>query len=130
MQLGLWAVETVMRCGGVLEQPAGSKLWEAAKLPALGDHRDPFLYTVYLEQSWFGFPTPKPTWILICGVPRAWLPALPFVLMPKSLVPFNQLNQAERSRTMEPLANWLCQVSRATWWSLPNCANLPNQSRA
>ena len=119
MDLGLWAVKTVLKCGGVLEQPAKSKLWEAANLPAVGDRRDPFCYTVYLEQSWFGFPTPKPTWILVCGLPAANLPSLPYRFMPKSLVEFHKLNSFERSRTMKPLAEWLCQAARATWWSLP-----------
>lgn len=127
MELGKWAVATVMRCGGVLEQPAGSKLWEACQLPGLSDTSDPFCYTVYIEQSWFGFPTPKPTWILVCGVPRANLPAVDFKLMPKSLVNFNRLNSFERSRTMKPFAEWLCQVARSTWWNLPERANQPGR---
>lgn len=127
MNLGLWAVEKVMACGGVLEQPAGSKLWEACQLPRPGDNTDPFCYTVYLEQSWFGFPTPKTTWILVCGVPRANLPAVPFKLMPKSLVDFQKLNAFQRSRTMMPFAEWLCQTARATWWR-PDHANWPGRS--
>ena len=61
--LGVWAVEQVMKWGGVLEQPAGSRLWEACQLPGPRDASDPFCFTLYVEQSWFGFPTPKSsTW--------------------------------------------------------------------
>lgn len=127
MELGIWAVETVMRCGGVLEQPAHSKLWKACQLPRPGDYTDPFCYTVYLEQSWFGFPTPKPTWVLVCGVPRANLPALPQRTMPSRQADFQKLNAFQRSRTMKSFADWLCQTARATWWR-PDHANWPGRT--
>jgi hypothetical protein len=120
MDLGKWAVEIVTKCGGVLEQPAGSLLWEACQLPRCGDRSDPFCFTVYVEQSWFGFPTPKPTWLLVCGVPKHLVRVPSYKLMPKSLVSFSDLNSFERSRTMRPFAEWLCQLSRLTWWSMPS----------
>jgi hypothetical protein len=55
MALGLWCVEQVKKNGGVLEQPARSRLWSAAGLPLPGDLADPFLYSVYVEQRWFGY---------------------------------------------------------------------------
>lgn len=118
MELGKWAVSIVMECGGVLEQPAGSLLWDACQLPRLGDHSDPFCFSVYVEQSWFGFPTPKPTWLLVCGVPKHLVKVPSYQLMPKSLVNFSNLSAFERSRTMRPFAEWLCQLARATWWGL------------
>ena len=119
MELGRWAVRTVMQCGGVLEQPAKSALWEACQLPGPGDRSDPFCYTVYVEQSWFGFPTPKPTWLLVCGVPPGSLPAPPMRLMNHSRMSFNRMSQFNRSRTLQSFAGYLCQIARATWWSLP-----------
>lgn len=116
--LGRWAVEQVMRWGGVLEQPAGSLLWDACKLPLPGDYSDPFCFTIYVEQSWFGFPTPKPTWLLVCGVPKSLVKVPSYQLQTKSVVSFNALNSFERSRTMEPFAAWLCQLARLSWWSL------------
>ena len=125
-ELGLWAIGVVMRNGGVLEQPAGSKLWEAASLPVLGDMSDPFCYTIQIEQSWFGFPTPKKTWLLICGVPKRQLPEIPFRFMAKSRINFDNMNSFQRSQTPRALADWLCKVARMSWWQHNNT---PGQSR-
>ena len=114
--LGVWAVETVIKNGGVLEQPAGSLLWDACQLPRCDDRTDPFLWTLYIEHGWFGFPTRKPTWLLVSGVPSSQVRVPNYQLMPKSLVNFSKLNSFERSRTMRPLAEWLCQLARASWW--------------
>ena len=113
--LGRFAVQVTMTNGGILEQPAGSKLWEDAKLPAVGEMSDPFCYTLAVEQAWWGFPTRKKTWLLVCGVPIHQVPKMPFQFdpKPKSLV---WGNAAQRSRTLKPFAEWLCQVARAVWW--------------
>lgn len=121
-QLGIDAVSTVMREGGVLEQPAGSLLWDACQLSRPGRVDDPFCYTIYVEQSWFGFPTPKPTWLLICGVPRSQVQMPDFNLRCQNPRSFNELNSFERSRTMGSFAEWLCQIARSTWWQLPGGA--------
>lgn len=114
--MGLWAVQQVIKWGGVLEHPAGSELWDACELPKCGDFSDPFLFTVYIEQGWFGFPTPKPTWILCAGIPRQRVKVPCFRLIPKSIVPFHHLNSFERSRTTNELASWLVELARESWW--------------
>ena len=113
--LGRFAVATAQKNGGIVEQPAGSFLWSACQLPRPGDNSDPFCYTIQIEQSWFGMATRKKTWLLICGVPRAMLPAVPFQFDPK---PNSQVwqNSHQRSRTPTLLAEWLCQVARSVWW--------------
>lgn len=116
--LGRWAVATVQRCGGVLEQPAGSKLWADAKLPAVGDFSDPFCFTIYVEQSWFGFPTPKPTWLLVCGVPSRSIQTPDFRMMDRSRVSFKDLNHFARSATTRNFATWLLGIARESWWTL------------
>jgi hypothetical protein len=113
--LGVWAVETIQKCGGVVEQPAGSMLWERCKLPRPNDLSNPFLYTLAVEQSWWGYGTRKPTWLLVCGVPPAQLPPVPFRLVGNAGTT-NGMGRAERSRTVRPFAEWLCQVARSTWW--------------
>ena len=120
-ELAFFALEKVLQNGGVLEQPAGSKFWEAAKLPIPNETTDPFLYTIYVEQSWFGYCTKKPTWLLIAGVPKAWLPEIPFSLDRKQKDK-RTMCQATRSRTMKPFAEWLCQVARLTWWQFRKAA--------
>jgi hypothetical protein len=87
------AVEQVRRWGGVLEHPAGSKLWEACGLP------DPYWapqkreagarwsswpddefggYTIELDQVEWGHVARKRTWLYLVGVPRGALEAPPF----------------------------------------------------
>lgn len=91
------AVEQVRRWGGVLEHPAGSKLWEHCGLPAavvnahcpfVPDHIDtedePFPvdahggYTIEVDQVEWGHVARKRTWLYLVGVPRSALEAPPF----------------------------------------------------
>jgi hypothetical protein len=84
------AVEQVRRWGGVLEHPAGSKLWEHCGLPLPTSERDPEGacptrwadsfggYTIELDQVEWGHPARKRTWLYLVGVPRSALEAPPF----------------------------------------------------
>lgn len=77
-ELALIAVEQVKRWGGVLEHPAHSRLWPAAKLPRPGEPADEFGgVTVTVNQSDFGHVARKPTWIYAVRVDvdvLAWRP--------------------------------------------------------
>lgn len=129
MALGVWCVEQVLKFGGVLEHPAHSKLFEACQLPRPNEPvQDPFLYTVYVEQGWFGYASRKPTWVLVSGVPKAWLPSVPFLLGggAKSI---EGMSQFSRSRTVSSFADWLCQVARSTWWSMPEKTGCQDSGR-
>lgn len=122
MELGRWCVRTVMRCGGVVEQPAGSRLFYEMNLPMPGNGDLKLInglsgecdgcYTIYVEQSWFGYVTRKPTWLLICGVPRDQLPPVPFSLANGQPCQKPGLSSFARSRTMNTFAEWLCQIAR------------------
>ena len=115
-ELARWCVRMVIENGGVLEQPADSLLWTDQNLPVPNaPAEDPFLYSVYVEQSWFGYATRKPTWVLVAGVPRHQLPALPFNFHAQSLA-LGKGSAFARSRTMQGFADWLCQTARASWW--------------
>jgi hypothetical protein len=115
--LARWCVAMVMKHGGVLEQPAGSLLWQDQKLPMPNQPAsDPFCYSLYVEQGWFGYATRKPTWLLVCGVPRHQLAPLPFSLVEHRDT--SGKSSAGRSRTMQSFAEWLCQTARSSWWSL------------
>ncbi len=113
--LGRWCVDQVIRHGGVLEQPAHSLLWAACNLPLPTDLRDVFCWTLYLEQGWFGCPTPKPTWLLICGVPPQQVPPPPFSFEPAPSLK-GSLSKAARSRTPNDLALWLVGIARSAWY--------------
>jgi hypothetical protein len=72
------AVEQVRKFGGVLEHPAGSKLWEACGLPAAcawyapgADQAWPDAfggYTLEVAQVEYGHVARKRTWLYIVGV--------------------------------------------------------------
>ena len=65
------AVTQVRAFGGVLEQPAGSKLWDACALPRPGELPDALGgYSIAVNQCDFGHVARKPTWLYLVGVPR------------------------------------------------------------
>ena len=93
------AVEQVRRWGGVLEHPAGSKLWEhrLATRSELPYPRDRYLagkrtfdlsgascadsfggYTIEVDQVEWGHVARKRTWLYLVGVPREALEEPPF----------------------------------------------------
>lgn len=109
-ELGRWCVRTVLKCGGVLEQPAGSRLWAEMGLPLPGVpmRTSQEAYSLYVEQTWFGYATKKPTWLLVVGVPKRSI-QIPF--------DFHRTNQAGlsafgRSRTVNTFAAWLVAIAR------------------
>lgn len=71
-ELGLWCVEQVRKNGGVLEQPAHSLLWEAARLPVPGKSLPAtwpaWDWAIEVSQSWWGYPLLKRTWLWFHGV--------------------------------------------------------------
>lgn len=70
------AVAQVRRFGGVLEQPAHSRLFEHCGLPAPGAGLDGFGgFTVEVEQVAWGHPARKRTWLYCVGIERATVDA-------------------------------------------------------
>lgn len=70
LALGVHAVQQVRRCGGVLEHPAGSLLWERCGLPAVGCVDGYGGETVSVNQGDFGHPAKKHTWLYVVNVAR------------------------------------------------------------
>ena len=68
-ELGPLAVNAVRRFGGVLEHPAGSKLWKECGLPLPSDGVDSYGgFTLFVEQVSWGHPCRKPTWLYMVRV--------------------------------------------------------------
>lgn len=73
------AVAAVRRCGGVLEQPAGSKAFEQFGMPLPGEPPDAWGgYTIEVDQVEWGHVARKRTWLYLVGVPQSALEAPPF----------------------------------------------------
>ncbi len=121
--LAFFAVEQVRKNGGILEHPASSTLWEAAKLPAPGK-RDSFGgWTLFVSQWWFGHKADKPTKLYIVGIEPEDLPPIPFRLGEPSFTCSQSRNRqttkreipkAEREHTPRDFALWLLEAARKT----------------
>jgi hypothetical protein len=125
------AVAIVQRCGGVLEHPAGSTLFEACGLPRPGDPFDSFFgRTIEVSQCDWGHPARKRTWLYIVGRvgPHFELPPMPAAREPThwasggrtrssrrgSPVPpgIKVCSAQQRRRTPPAFAAWLIEVAR------------------
>ena len=116
-ECGLFAVATVQRFGGVLEQPACSDLWEAGKLPLRGVDRFGG-YTLQVCQSWWGHKAEKCTWLYIVNG-RADLPLYDYDY---SVPRFGLLQLGRREREATPLdfARWLVAVASGDGAAIPS----------
>ncbi len=127
------AVEQVRRWGGVLEHPAGSRLWKGCELPipdlepapgsrmalcgvrrisTVRNERGDFTddhggYTIEVDQVEWGHVARKRTWLYLVGVPREALEAPPF----PGRVPTSQRGN---DRTPPLFAEYLIRLARSS----------------
>jgi hypothetical protein len=121
--LALFAVDQVRRCGGVLEHPYKSTLWDEAGLPN-PSQRDAWNgWTIAMPQWWFGHRAEKASWFYIVGVEPGHLPAIPlrlgepaFVIATRKKGHSRRPEVSKRERELTPplLAEWLVEVARRT----------------
>jgi hypothetical protein len=116
MALGVWCVDQVRKWGGVIEQPAHSKLWETCGLPQPKDRNAAeCAWSMELPQFWFGDVREKNTWLFFSRIPRADVPKLPFRLKPeggdrRAWQLMSSKNQ--REKTPMQFAQWLVECAR------------------
>lgn len=124
------AVECVRRWGGVLEHPAGSKLWNHCGLPKPGLGPDKYGgWTFSAPQWWWGHPANKATWLYIVGITPEQLPPIPFrigqplytvatdgrsraTMRLRGLI--GEMKKSERDATPIDFAQWLVELARRT----------------
>lgn len=106
------AVDQVRRWGGVLEHPAGSRLW-AMGLPRPGMPPDAWGgYALVVEQGWWGHPAPKRTWLYVVGVKPLELPESFFPPPVAACGRVESLSRRQRELTPLPLARCLVEIAR------------------
>lgn len=119
-ELALWAVDQVRQWGGVLEHPAGSKLWKEKPLPEPGTRDEFGGFTLVVSQWWFGHRCEKMTRLYICGISIREVPEMGLRLgEPEYVVArsrknrFNkkEIGKAEREHTPEPFARFLVKIA-------------------
>ena len=77
-ELAPMCVEMLKRNGGVLEHPAHSRLWHELNLPLPGEPERYGLWSIEVNQSWWGDSRTKKTWLLFSGIERWQLPEIPY----------------------------------------------------
>ena len=115
--LALLGIDRVRRLGGVLEHPAGSKLFKG-HLPDVGMFPDSSGgYTILIDQYDFGHVAHKNTKLYICGVPLASLPDLPptrteptDMSIAGNVQGTKRCTQYQREYTPEALIDWFERV--------------------
>jgi hypothetical protein len=113
-ELGPLCVDWLRECGGVLEHPAHSTLWDYCKLPKPGEPERDGLYSLAVQQSWWGDSLAKNTWLLFSKVERDRLPEIPFTLRYShgDRRTWQLMSKKQRAATPAAFAEWLVEVAR------------------
>ena len=117
--LGVWCAEQVKEWGGILEQPAKSRLWAAAGLPLPGSPQSADSFSLAVWQSWWGFEARKATWLYFRGIQLETI-QIPFTLLRHKQggrkwfdsVPGH--SNGRRSETTPAFAEWLVAIARSS----------------
>ena len=104
------AVEQVRKFGGVLEQPAGSKLWSECALPRPFTEGDGHGFSLSVEQVSWGHVCRKPTWLYLVGVGRS----LAVAGIQTGGEPTRSVNGRRSKSAQAKHPNWKEQLPRAT----------------
>jgi hypothetical protein len=109
----LLCVEQLRECGGVLEHPAFSRLFDAADMPKPGEPERGGLWSIAIDQAWWGDGRRKATWLCFSRVEPSAVD-VPFVLCEQrgDREAWNRLSKNKRSATPEPFARWLVDCAR------------------
>lgn len=105
-------VEILKRNGGILEHPAYSKLWEHCGLPKPGQPAVYGLWTLAVNQSWWGDRRSKRTWLLIAHIEPSLVNA-PFRLHDAKgdRQRWNTMSKNTRAATPLEMAKWLIETA-------------------
>lgn len=109
-------VDKLRENGGVLEHPAHSRLWKYLGLPRPGEPEKNQLWSLAVQQSWWGDSRSKKTWLLFAGISPDKLPDIPFRNHnPKGDTErWNRMSKTQRAATPRAFAEWLIEVARRT----------------
>jgi len=118
------AVEQLREFGGVLEHPAGSRLWAACNLPRPGEIPRRGFWSMEVDQVRWGHPCRKRSWLLFCGISPHSIGALPPMRQPTHVIDSSRaqkragvrvrhLPKSRRHLTPPAFARWLVDIAAA-----------------
>lgn len=111
--LGPFVVAHLKRCGGILEHPAHSLLWDYCRLPKPWEKSRDGMFTLEVSQGWWGHPCPKRTWLCFFHIDRAAVdlpPATPEAR--NARLRWGKMSSQQRSATPPRFAEWLVETAR------------------
>lgn len=97
-ELGIWAAELVTELGGVLEQPAHSRLFKYMNLPY-----------IEVKQIWWNHLMVKPTWLYFSKCEPG---EIPFRLVPNRAKGIKYCSKQQAMHTPKEFAEWLVKSVR------------------
>lgn len=118
-QTAIFSINKIRQNGGVLEHPAGSKLWQTMELPTDSKTDKYGGFTISVNQHWFGHRAEKRTWLYICGIDRKDLPVIPvnfnavthvITKCRKHANYKKEVSRKERESTPKEFASWLINL--------------------
>ena len=112
-ELGPACVVWLEKCGGVLEHPAHSTLWEFARLPRPGSGVVNGMWTLAVQQAWWGDTRTKNTWLLFSKIDPMEVET-PFKLHNPNgdRRRWQVMSKTQRAATSIEFAEWLVGIAR------------------
>ncbi|UOX33224.1 hypothetical protein LXD69_14400 [Flavobacterium sediminilitoris] len=108
-ELGYWSIDLVRKNGGIVEHPHDSQLWKDKEVVKPGTIDEFGGFTFCIDQSWFGYYTPKRTILYIVGIKPKELPDYDFN-RDINFRKFQNLTKKQRSETTSDLCIFLKKI--------------------
>jgi len=108
-QLAYWSIDLVRKNGGIVEHPHDSQLWKDKDVVKPGYTDQYGGFTICIDQSWFGYYTPKKTLLYIVGIKSKEIPDYDFN-RDINFRKFQNLTKKQRSETTPELCIWLNEI--------------------
>ena len=111
--LAPYCVDWLAKCGGVLEHPAHSTLWATLGLPRPGAGIVNGMWSMWVQQNWWGDSRTKNTWLLFSGISKTDI-ELPFQLHNPSgdRRRWQLMSKSQRAATSPAFAMWLVDLAK------------------
>lgn len=108
-KLAYFAIDLVRLNGGIVEHPHDSKLWKDKNVVRPGYIDEFGGFTICIDQSWFGYYTPKRTLLYIVGIKPKDIPDYDFN-RDINFRKFQNLTKKQRSETTSDLCIFLKKI--------------------